>query len=187
MRPDAPFHVFVRCTTIRGPARKRTTCHHYLVCSPRPTMPNKTLLSAEQAAERLRNIVEKFFSWSLKAEDGKTISRLLVKSPPGLGKTREAMDWATQYQTDREQGTRKFGGRRVGELMDLKGRFALFVPRHALATEIKSVIEDGYQKLGRSMPISGWNGRVTASPVSLPALISTASKTTASFSTRRRY
>jgi hypothetical protein len=39
-------------------------------------MPNKTLLSAEQASERLRNIVEKFFSWSLKAEDGKTITRL---------------------------------------------------------------------------------------------------------------
>jgi hypothetical protein len=122
-------------------------------------MPNKTLLSAEQASEQLRNIIEKFFSWSLQTEGGKTISRLLVKSPPGLGKTREAMDWATQYQTDREQRTKKFGPRRVGELMDLKGRFALFVPRHALATEIKSVIEDGYQKLGRSIEVPILRGR----------------------------
>jgi hypothetical protein len=122
-------------------------------------MSNKTLLSAEQAAGRLRDIVEKFFSWRLKAEDGKTISRLLVKSPPGLGKTREAMDWATQYQTDREQRTKKFGGRRIGEMMDPKGRFALFVPRHALATEIKSVIENYYHKLGRSVEVPILRGR----------------------------
>jgi hypothetical protein len=122
-------------------------------------MPNKTLLSAEQASERLRNILEKFFSWSLQTEGGKTISRLLVKSPPGLGKTREAMDWATQYQTDREQRTKKFGPRRIGELMDLKGRFALFVPRHALANEIKSVIEGSYQKRGRSIEVPILRGR----------------------------
>jgi hypothetical protein len=122
-------------------------------------MPNKTLLSAERASEQLRNIIEKFFSWSLQTEGGKTISRLLVKSPPGLGKTREAMDWATQYQTDREQRTKKFGPRRIGEMMDLKGRFALFVPRHALASEIKSVIENGYRKLERSVEVPILRGR----------------------------
>ena len=52
-----------------------------------------TLLSAQEAKERLRKIVEGFFFRRLKAEDGKRIGRLLIKSPPGLGKTREAIDW----------------------------------------------------------------------------------------------
>jgi hypothetical protein len=121
-------------------------------------MPNKTLLSAEQASERLRNIVEKFFSWSLKAEDGKTITRLLVRSPPGLGKTREALDWATQYQTDRERRTGRFGGRPLMELA-LQGSVAVFVPRHALAAEVKEVIERNLRELGRPVQVPILRGR----------------------------
>jgi hypothetical protein len=41
---------------------------------------------------RLREIVDGFFFRRLTSEDGKRIERLLVKSPPGLGKTREAID-----------------------------------------------------------------------------------------------
>jgi hypothetical protein len=157
--PHSLFGDNTRTTPRRLDVTEANDFHHYLVPRSRSTMPNITLLSAEQASEQLRNIIEKFFSWSLQTEGGKTISRRLVKSPPGLGKTREAMDWATQYQTDREQRTRKFGPRRVGELMDLKGRFALFVPRHALATEIKSVIESSYQKRGRSIEVPILRGR----------------------------
>jgi hypothetical protein len=121
-------------------------------------MPNKTLLSAEQASERLHNIVEEFFSWSLKAEDGKTITRLLVRSPPGLGKTREALDWATQYQTDRERRTGRFGGRRLMELA-LQGSVAVFVPRHALAVEVRKVIERSLAELGRAVEVPILRGR----------------------------
>jgi hypothetical protein len=49
--------------------------------------PNIDLLSAQEAKERLREIVEGFFFRRLRTEDGKRIERLLVKSPPGLGKT----------------------------------------------------------------------------------------------------
>jgi hypothetical protein len=46
--------------------------------------PSTVLLSAEEAKERLREIVEGFFFRRLRSEDDKRISRLLVKSPPGL-------------------------------------------------------------------------------------------------------
>ena len=52
-------------------------------------IPSTTLLLAQEAKERLREIVEGFFFRRLRTEDGKRIGRLLVKSPPGLGKTRE--------------------------------------------------------------------------------------------------
>ena len=50
--------------------------------------------------ERLREIVVGFFFRRLTGEDGKPVRQLLVKSPPGLGKTKEAMEWATHYQTE---------------------------------------------------------------------------------------
>jgi hypothetical protein len=64
--------------------------------------PSAALLSAEEAKERLREVVEGFFFRRLRSEDGKRIGRLLVKSPPGLGKTREAMHWAIRYQAEQE-------------------------------------------------------------------------------------
>ena len=53
-----------------------------------PLTPKPGLLTAEEASKRLREIVEAFFYRSLRAEDGTRIRRLLIKSPPGLGKTR---------------------------------------------------------------------------------------------------
>ena len=69
------------------------------------------LLSAEKASERLREIVEGFFFRRFRTEDGKRVGRLLVKSPPGLGKTREAVHWAIRYQAELagKDGTRLFG------------------------------------------------------------------------------
>ena len=56
--------------------------------------PSTAVLTAEEAKERLREIVEGFFVRRLRTADGKRIGRLLVKSPPGLGKTTQAIEWA---------------------------------------------------------------------------------------------
>jgi hypothetical protein len=45
--------------------------------------PSPDLCSAEEAKEKLRELIEGFFFRRLKGEDGKHIQRLLVKSPPG--------------------------------------------------------------------------------------------------------
>jgi hypothetical protein len=123
------------------------------------TTQDRPLLSATEAKQRLLHIIEQFFSWKLQAGGGKTVSRLLLKSPPGLGKTREALDWAAQYQTDRERRTGGFGPRRVGELLDLMGRAAVFVPRHALAVEVKKVVERSLTELGRAVEVPILRGR----------------------------
>ena len=62
-----------------------------------PPTPSTTLLSAQEAKKQLREIVEGFFFRRLRAEDGKPTQHLLVKSPPGLGKMREAIHWAIRY------------------------------------------------------------------------------------------
>jgi hypothetical protein len=59
--------------------------------------PNIPLLSAQEAKERMREIVEGFFFRRLRAQDGKPTQHLLVKSPPGLGKMRQAIHWAIRY------------------------------------------------------------------------------------------
>jgi len=66
---------------------------------PRPSI---TLLSAEQAKERLREIIEGFFFRHRYSQGQAPARQLLVRSPPGLGKTKEAMEWATRYQTEQE-------------------------------------------------------------------------------------
>ena len=60
---------------------------------PMPPTSSTTLLSAEEAKERLREIVEGFFFRRLTTEDGDRIRRLLVKSPPGLGKASDRMGY----------------------------------------------------------------------------------------------
>jgi hypothetical protein len=67
-----------------------------------PPPPGTTLLSSHEATERLREIVEGFFFRRLKTEGGQHIRRLLVKSPPGLGKTREAINRAIRYRAEQE-------------------------------------------------------------------------------------
>jgi hypothetical protein len=56
-----------------------------------PPTPSATLFSAEDVTQRLREIVEGFFFRRLSGEDGKGIRRLLVKSPPGLTTSTEAI------------------------------------------------------------------------------------------------
>ena len=51
-----------------------------------PPTPSIPLLSASEAKERLREIVEGFFFRRLGTEDGKRIRSLLVKSLPGWGR-----------------------------------------------------------------------------------------------------
>ena len=65
-----------------------------------PPTTGPAFLSAEEGTQRLREMVEGFFFRRLVGEDGEPVRRLLVKSPPGLGKTKEAMEWATHYQTE---------------------------------------------------------------------------------------
>ena len=75
-------------------------------------IPSTTLLSAQEAKDRLREIVEGFFFQRLRAGDARRVGRLLVKSPPGLGKTRETIHWAMCYQAEQEgkDGTRLLVG-----------------------------------------------------------------------------
>jgi hypothetical protein len=56
-----------------------------------PPTPSIPLLSAQQAKQKLREIVEGFF-FRRRNDQGQAPARhLLVRSPPGLGKTRGAM------------------------------------------------------------------------------------------------
>jgi hypothetical protein len=80
------------------------------------------LLSAEEAKARLREIVEGFFFRRLKGEDGKHIRRLLVRSPPGLGKTREAIG--------NKRVRCALTGEKEGERLPVSARFAEFNIAH---------------------------------------------------------
>jgi hypothetical protein len=119
----------------------------------KPT-PSTTLLSAEKASEQLREIVEGFF-FRRRNEEGQPPARqLLVRSPPGLGKTKEAMEWATRYQTEQEG---KDGILRMSR-MDItpagaRAQVAIFVPRHELSREVKEVIERNRRDLGEPVEV----------------------------------
>ena len=88
------------------------------LCYPWPALdtlespPSAALLSAEEAKKRLREIVQGFFFRRLRSEDGKRIGRLLVKSPPGLGKTTQPVELAIHYQAEQvdKDGTRLWIG-----------------------------------------------------------------------------
>jgi hypothetical protein len=67
--------------------------------------PSPTLLSAQEAGERLREIVEGFFFRNNDDQGQPPARHLLVRSPPGLGKTKEAMEWATRYRTEQAAKT----------------------------------------------------------------------------------
>src|SRR5262249_33455211 len=118
------------------------------------------LLSAEEAKARLREIVEGFF-FRRRDEEGQLPPRhLLVRSPPGLGKTTEAMDWATRYQTEQE---RKESIPKMAR-MDIsspgaRAQVAIFAPRHELAQEVKAVIERNRQRLGEPVTVPVLRGR----------------------------
>jgi hypothetical protein len=120
--------------------------------------PSAALLSAEEAKRRLRKIVEEFFF--RRGRQGETAARhLLVRSPPGLGKTKEAMEWATRYQAEQD----------AAPLLEIClddvteggaiAQTAVFVPRHALALEIKEVIESNLAARGRPVAVQILRGR----------------------------
>jgi hypothetical protein len=66
------------------------------------------LLSAQEARTGCAKSSRGSSSGRLRTEDRRAIRRLLVKSPPGLGKTREAIEWAIAYQSEQagKDGTR---------------------------------------------------------------------------------
>jgi hypothetical protein len=101
---------------------------------------NTNLLSAQEAEDRLREIVEGFFLGRLRTEDGKRIERLFVKSPPGLGKTWQAIEWAIQYQAEQEgkDGRRLF----LGDLNEagVSAQTVIFTRRLVLSAEF--LVED---------------------------------------------
>jgi hypothetical protein len=121
--------------------------------------PSTTLLSAQEAKDRLRDIVEGFFFRRLRGDGGKTLGRLLVKSPPGLGKTREAIHWAICYQAEQEgkDGTRLS----VGDFNEagVPAQTSIFVPRHHLTEELRGVIEHGFRERGEQIAVPILRGR----------------------------
>jgi len=121
--------------------------------------PSTVLLSAQEAKDRLREIVEGFFFRRLKGEDGKRIGRLLVKSPPGLGKTRQAIEWAIRYQADQvgQDGRRLV----LGDFNEagVPAQTSIFVPRHQLAVELKGVIEQAFGDRGEVIAVPILRGR----------------------------
>jgi hypothetical protein len=121
--------------------------------------PSTALLSAQEAKQRLREIVEGFFFRRLKTEDGRQVGRLLVKSPPGLGKTREAIEWAIAYQTEQagKDGTRLA----VVDFNEagVPAQTSIFVPRHQLAEELGRVIEEAFRERGAPITVPILRGR----------------------------
>jgi hypothetical protein len=117
------------------------------------------LLSAQEAKDRLREIVEGFFFRRLKNNAGKRVKRLLVKSPPGLGKTREAIEWAIAYQAEQagKDGTRLA----VDDFNEagVPSQTSIFVPRHQLAAELGRVIEEAFRDRGAPITVPILRGR----------------------------
>ena len=125
-----------------------------------PSSPSTDLLSAEEAKARLRDIVEGFFFRRRGGQDRPPPRQLLVRSPPGLGKTKEAMEWAIRYQTEQE------GKESILELSrsditaaGVRAQVAIFVPRHELAQEMKAVIERNREDLGAPVDVPVLRGR----------------------------
>jgi hypothetical protein len=125
-----------------------------------PPTTGPTLLSPQEAKERLRKIVEGFFFRRPSDQREPASRHLLVKSPPGLGKTKEAMEWATSYQTEQAAKESIFdlfldditGG-------GVRAQTAIFVPRHELAREVKVAIERNLESLGRPFTVPILRGR----------------------------
>jgi hypothetical protein len=121
--------------------------------------PADVLLSAEEAKQRLREIVEGFFFRRLRTEDGKRIGRLLIKSPPGLGKTTQAVELAIRYQA--EQAGKDGAHLPVGDFNEagVPAQTSIFVPRHQLAEELRDKIERAFPERGEAVRVPILRGR----------------------------
>ena len=96
--------------------------------------PADVLLSAEEAKDRLREIVEGFFFRRRNGRGELPARQLLVRSPPGLGKTKEAMEWATRYQTEQAENPSIARLSRIDITpAEVWQQVAIFVPRQELA------------------------------------------------------
>jgi hypothetical protein len=104
-------------------------------------------------------MVEGFFFRRLKSKDGKRIRRLLVKSPPGLGKTRQAIDWAIRYRA--EQEGKDWLRLPIADHNEagVNAQTSIFVPRHQLAEELKEVIESAFLERGEPITVPILRGR----------------------------
>jgi hypothetical protein len=125
-----------------------------------PPSPSPTLLSVEQAGEQLREIVEEFF-FRRRKDEGKPLARqVLVRSPPGLGKTNEAMEWATRYQTEQEE-KKSLAHLTLDDITPAGAwqQVAIFVPRHEMAQQVKEVIENNRRMLGQPVKVPVLRGR----------------------------
>ena len=121
-----------------------------------PPTSSPALLTAEEASERLRDLVEGFFYRGLRAEDGTRIRRLLIKSAPGLGKTKQALEWAIRY-LERKDGRPWV----LGDVNEagVRAQTAVFVPRHQLAEELRDIIEHAYDDAGEPIRVPILRGR----------------------------
>ena len=118
------------------------------------------LLSAQEAKDRLREIVEGFFYRRRRGQGEPALRQLLVRSPPGLGKTKEAMEWATRYRTEQEGRDGILQMSRIDiTAAGAKAQVAIFVPRHELAREVKEVIERNRAQLGALVNVPILRGR----------------------------
>jgi hypothetical protein len=140
-------------------ARRHSRNPNALLDTP-PPAPSPTPLSPEEAKARLREIVEGFFFRRRDDQAQMPTRQLLVRSPPGLGKTKEAMEWATRYQT--EQAASPSIARLTRLDITPAGAWqqvAIFVPRHELAQEVKEVIECNREALGAPVQVPVLPGR----------------------------
>jgi hypothetical protein len=123
------------------------------------------LLSADEAKAQLRDMIEQFFFRKLVLKEGSPpVRQLLVKSPPGLGKTKEAMRWAIRYQPKQGKKTKNFAS--ILDMAfedfgpaDVVAQCAIFVPRHQLAKQIKRTIKGEARKIGRAVAVPILRGR----------------------------
>ena len=125
-----------------------------------PPSPSPDVLPAAEAKGRLREIVEEFFFRRRNDKGQRPARQLLVRSPPGLGKTKEAMEWATRYQTEQEE-KKSLAHLTLDDITPAGAwqQVAIFVPRHELAQQVKEVIESNRRKLEQPVRVPVLRGR----------------------------
>ena len=114
------------------------------------------LLSPEDAALRLVDTLKDYFTWKMaNPETGKPSTRVLLKSPPGLGKTQTAFEQAIDYQLEMGEGQPYTFSQAAKHSIGDVGRTGIartliITHRHHLAREAKERIETTQKK--RDLP-----------------------------------
>lgn len=127
---------------------------------------SNTLLPPREAADRLESILQDYFAWTLTdPKTGKALKRVLLKSPPGLGKTENALTAAVLHQLNLGFGQyplpyKAISDTRLGDVGPTGlGKTVIFAHRHDLARQVKQVIEAQSNKKGVSMAAPILRGR----------------------------